>query len=123
MLVRLVEKHKKLIKSWSVSEFDQDGPNTRFKGTIIFFDESVLHIKQIIIGELTFKYAYHWQDREGNLICRWDNSPHWPNIVTYPHHKHIIIKSKVVIKESHGGDPDKVLEEVSQMIGQNESTG
>jgi hypothetical protein len=22
------------------------------------------------------------------MILRWDNAPHHPNIITYPHHKH-----------------------------------
>ena len=35
------------------------------------------------------KYSYHWQDETGNLLIRWDNSPHWKNIKTFPHHKHI----------------------------------
>jgi hypothetical protein len=34
------------------------------------------------------KYSYHLQDSVGNLILRYDNAPHFPQISTYPHHKH-----------------------------------
>lgn len=35
------------------------------------------------------KYSYHWQDASGNLIMRWDNAPHYPDLPFYPHHQHI----------------------------------
>ena len=37
-------------------------------------------------GELN--YAYHWQERSGKLIKRWDNAPHHKEILTFPHHVH-----------------------------------
>lgn len=95
MLVSLIEKYGDLIQSWSTSDFDQAGPNLRFRGQVTFVDHSVLFIRQVVPGESTFKYAYHWQDREGHLIGRWDNSSHWPEIATYPHHKHITFCGKV----------------------------
>ncbi len=49
------------------------------------------------------KYSYHWQDPKGKLLIRWDNSPHWKNIKTFPHHKHIGSKvlpsSRVTIED------------------------
>lgn len=33
-------------------------------------------------------YSFHWQTKEGDLITQWDNSPHYKNIPTHPHHKH-----------------------------------
>jgi hypothetical protein len=34
------------------------------------------------------KYRHHWQDRNGLLIKRWDNAPHYRAIDTFPHHLH-----------------------------------
>jgi len=116
VLVSLIEKYGDLIQSWSISDFDQAGPNLRFRGQVTFVDHSVLFIRQVVLGEFTFKYAYHWQDGEGRLICRWDNSPHWPEIATYPHHKHVIVQKEIVVEESHGGDLDEVFEEVATII-------
>jgi hypothetical protein len=34
------------------------------------------------------KYSFHWQQNNGQLIKRWDNAAHHPEIETYPHHLH-----------------------------------
>jgi len=34
-------------------------------------------------------YRYHFQDNQNNLIFRYDNTPHFPDIVSFPHHKHL----------------------------------
>jgi hypothetical protein len=33
-------------------------------------------------------YRFHWQDKEGNLIKRWDNAKHHPELKTFPNHVH-----------------------------------
>jgi hypothetical protein len=33
-------------------------------------------------------YSYHWADSQGNLIRRWDNTPHFPDLPGFPHHIH-----------------------------------
>ncbi len=33
-------------------------------------------------------YRYHFQNPENKLIFRYDNTPHFPNLETFPHHKH-----------------------------------
>lgn len=39
-------------------------------------------------GIQTFKYSFHWQDAQGQLIRRWDNAPHYPDLPNAPHHVH-----------------------------------
>jgi hypothetical protein len=34
------------------------------------------------------KYSFHWQKYDGQLIKRWDNAAHHPEIETYPDHLH-----------------------------------
>lgn len=34
-------------------------------------------------------YRYHFQDRQNNLIFRYDNTPHLPDLENFPHHKHL----------------------------------
>ena len=38
-------------------------------------------------------YRYHFQDQQNNLIFRYDNTPHFPDLKSFPHHKHL--KNKV----------------------------
>jgi len=33
-------------------------------------------------------YSYHWADAHGDLIRRWDNTPHFPDLPGFPHHIH-----------------------------------
>jgi hypothetical protein len=33
-------------------------------------------------------YSYHWADAEDQLICRWDNTPHFPCLPGFPYHIH-----------------------------------
>ena len=34
-------------------------------------------------------YRYHFQDHHNNLIFRYDNTPHFPDLKSFPHHKHL----------------------------------
>jgi hypothetical protein len=56
-------------------------------------DDSLFEISEALVvreGELTWlSYRYHWQDVAGRLIFRYDDAPHYPEIETFPHHKHI----------------------------------
>ena len=33
-------------------------------------------------------YSYHIQ-KDGKMVRRWDNAPHWPERKTFPHHYHL----------------------------------
>ena len=34
-------------------------------------------------------YSYHWTDARGDLLRRWDNTPHYSGLPGFPHHVHI----------------------------------
>ncbi|WP_369750793.1 DUF6516 family protein [Methanocaldococcus sp. FS406-22] len=44
-------------------------------------------LKSMFLKKIIFILS-HWQDKNGDLIIRWDNAPHYKNIKTFPHHKH-----------------------------------
>jgi hypothetical protein len=46
-------------------------------------------------------YRYHFQDEETRLVFRYDNAPHFPGFVNFPHHKHL---------------PDKVTDTIASSI-------
>ncbi|MEK7532109.1 MAG: DUF6516 family protein [Patescibacteria group bacterium] len=58
-------------------------------------DDSLLFVRELITADES-KYSYHWQSKNGKLICRWDNAPHYPSIATHPHHKHEGMRENVV---------------------------
>ncbi len=69
MFYKLVEEFSDIITAYSVFEFN---------------DSSLLHIKDFLFIDGKRKYSYHWQDAQGRLITRWDNSPHHKGLPTFP---------------------------------------
>lgn len=88
-MLDLIARHKRFIKSFHVSLYEQEGELSRFKAQLTFINDSKLFIKEYVFENKERKYAYQWIDADGNLICRWDNANHWLDISTFPHHKHI----------------------------------
>jgi hypothetical protein len=62
-------------------------------------------------GLKTLGYRYHCQDASNTMLIRYDDTPHFRNLSTFPHHKHI---KDVVIAHD---EPDllAVLQEVSEL--------
>jgi hypothetical protein len=55
-------------------------------GSLLEFSEYVQRSPEDQIEIVT--YSYHWADADGNLIRRWDNTPHFPDLPGFPHHVH-----------------------------------
>lgn len=78
-------------------------------GSLLDFDEVVIIRKEQLVK---LRYAYHYQDESGERIFRYDNAPHYPEIFTYPHHKHV----GSTIEPSQIPDLSDVLREIEQLI-------
>lgn len=64
---------------------------------ITFIDSSILFATDIFISfENRRKYSFHWQNVNEELISRWDNAPHFPDISSYPHHQHLQSETNVI---------------------------
>ncbi|MDO8445650.1 MAG: DUF6516 family protein [Deltaproteobacteria bacterium] len=61
-------------------------------------------------------YRFHWQDREGKIIKRWDNARHHPELTTFPYHIHI--GSDGNVNESADVDLSEVLQVLESEIEQ-----
>lgn len=69
------------------------------KGQIIFTDSSELHFREYVdvrTGDLKEDYSYHYQNSAGEMIFRYDNTPHHPEVETHPHHKHLVERKKPI---------------------------
>lgn len=116
------QKVQTLIRSISDVEMERyeeqilskDRGNLRIR--LRFLDNSLLEISEAVhIVEKEFvwlSYRYHYQKMDGNVIFRYDNAPHHPEISTFPEHKHI---GDEVINFSHPSI-EKVLSEVKKHI-------
>lgn len=67
--------------------FDQENEIYFFKCKITFNNDTDLFVIESFRKE-EIHYSYHWQDRGGKLLIRWDNAPHHKKIETYPYHMH-----------------------------------
>lgn len=77
----------------AIVEFDiRPGEQGYLKGAIYFADNSVLHFKEFIdtIEEIVDKlmYVYHYQYLESQLIFRYDNARHKPELA-FIEHQHL----------------------------------
>ena len=94
--LREVEDTVKRIKGTYVERYEEEivavnrvnlRIRVRFKnGHMLELNEAVIieteHIKRL-------GYRYHFQDRQNNLVFRYDNTPHFPGFENFPHHKHL----------------------------------
>lgn len=70
------------------------GLSLLFQCTVCFYDGSELVIleqlkRQSAQEYARIKFSFHYQSKTGSLVFRYDNSPHYPHLSTFPAHKHI----------------------------------
>ena len=56
-----------------------------------FYNGCLLQLNEAVIFQAKlehFGYRYHFQDKNSELVFRYDNTPHFPNLPDFPHHKH-----------------------------------
>jgi hypothetical protein len=71
---------------------DKRGPQAGLiRGDIYFVDGALLHFRELIDLESSpsrLMYSYHYQRADTSLVFRYDDTPHHPELSTFPHHKH-----------------------------------
>lgn len=65
-----------------------------WRGIVLLLDESRLEFAeyfQVMGGETihVVTYSYHWARENGDCIKRWDNTPHHPELASFPYHVHV----------------------------------
>ena len=87
------------------------------RGTLTLIDGTELRLLEYTKitnnQAVTLRYRLQWQT-EGELITRWNNAPHHPEIKTFPHHKHI--KGEDKPKPSKTTNLISVLKEIEAEI-------
>ena len=89
MFYKFIEEVSDVVTGYTVIEYKRYGSASSLVAKIEFNDGSSLSVKDYLFLNGKRKYSYHWQDAGGNLISRWDNSPHHKGLSTFPHHKHL----------------------------------
>ena len=89
MFYNTVRDFSDIVAGYSVTEYRRYGSAMSFTAKVKFIDGSVLFIKDYLFIDGKRKYSYHWQDKSGCLLSRWDNAPHHREVLSYPHHRHL----------------------------------
>lgn len=86
---------------YSRRDIDIEELRIQLKGLTVLFRANLRfqdHLRLHILEELKFderrslqrlQFRYQYQDINGNLRFRYDNSPHYPHLATFPSHKHV----------------------------------
>lgn len=69
----------------------QERANLRIR--LRFERGQLLEINEAVVLEdgrlVPLDYRYHCQDRANRLVFRYDCTPHFPGLSSFPHHKHV----------------------------------
>jgi len=88
-MLQLFDTYASLFKSWRVIRYEQEGEAYMLQLSATLQDDSCLELRDYLFADGSRKYAYHWMEADGTLRRRWDNAPHWPDVITAPHHLHL----------------------------------
>ena len=89
-------------------------------GEIDFIDGSKLYFIEFVETKEVvnlYKYSYHYQNKKGEMIFRYDMAPHHKELSSFPHHKHIMEEGGLLkTLESRISRFSDVLDEIEEMI-------
>ena len=79
------------VEDFKASFLTSERANLRLKVRFAF--KYLLAVSEIIVvvdNQIEYiDYRYHFQDAQNNLIFRYDSTPHFPTLPSFPHHKHL----------------------------------
>jgi len=111
---RTISKFKEIINHQTISKKFYNDTQGLISGKIVFINDNILEFMELKETEskTKMKYKYHYMDNQNEMIFRYDNAKHHPEISTFPHHKHT---TKQIIDS---GEPEliDVLFEIQQSI-------
>ncbi|NUN65081.1 hypothetical protein HCU40_10020 [Pseudanabaena biceps] len=90
---RLLEAYPNVyVENYNATILSSERANLKLR--LRFYFKYLFSISEALIvvdDQITvIDYRYHFQDGQNNLIFRYDNTPHFPNLSSFPHHKHLV---------------------------------
>jgi len=87
--LRVIGEHP-LVKRLGVRRVEVSSGRGFARVDALMLDGSELHVFEYVDSGLRkISYAHHFQGRGGELVFRYDNEPHYPELPGFPHHKHV----------------------------------
>jgi hypothetical protein len=107
------------IEHFQISEY-QDRRAATVKARLRYWDGSMLRLNEDLVEEgfrlRKVEYGYHYQQQDGSLIFRYDNVPHYPNLATFPHHKHVGVGISEHVEAAQPPQLTDVLREIERIL-------
>jgi len=109
--------YQNLIKSYTINVKYFNRYKGYIKCEIVFKDDSVLSFSEVKDTEIDTKdkYSYHFMNSSNDLIFRYDNAKHHPELSTFPHHKH----SQLGVSESSEMTIEEIMTDIEQTLTTN----
>ncbi len=113
----VIEKFSHIVANSTTNEKTYSNKRGLISGKIHFTDESRLDFVEVkdIEKQEKIKYSYHYMNSKHEMLFRYDNTKHFPDIASFPHHKHI----KNGINESKEPEMNDVLSEIEKQVIKN----
>ena len=119
-LKKVLETYAHIISNYRTAEKAYSDKKGFIEGEITFFDNSILDFAEVKDADqfAKLKYRYHYMDVNKRMIFRYDNAKHYPNLATFPHHKHTATE----VEESSEPEVGDVLSEIEMFIAKSRRT-
>ena len=94
----------------SIEQYLQELLGAITEGSTLYFRELIE-----LEAEVTRRmYSYHYQGEDASLVFRYDDTPHFPEVDSFPHHKHVGGESRAA--SSAAPDLRAVLHEIETIF-------
>ena len=91
-----IENSIRKLESVNVEHYEEEvltSSRVNLRIRVRFLNGHLLELNEAVVLEanqiIHLGYRYHFQDQQNNLIFRYDNTPHFPDLKSFPHHKHL----------------------------------
>jgi len=115
---RSLEQYASIASVEVIEVLESDDFNGILRCRVHFWDDSFLSIHETVNTELGYPvrivYSYSYI-RNDQCVFRYDNAPHHPDVITFPHHKHI---GEEKIAPTDQPSINQVLGEIEKYLGE-----
>ena len=91
-----IEDSIRRLESANVERYEEEvltSSRANLRIRVRFLSGHLLEVNEAIVIEADqikhLGYRYHFQNQHNNLIFRYDNTPHFPDLKSFPHHRHL----------------------------------
>ena len=91
-----IENSIRKLESVNVEIYEEEvltSSRVNLKIRVRFLSGNLLELNEAVVLEANqithLGYRYHFQDHHNNIFFRYDNTPHFPDLKSFPHHKHL----------------------------------